>query len=105
MNKIMQSEEKCWQDLQIFSLAIETSSDAIIIGDLMGKIKYVNDAAMKMYETTQKSDIVGRYVIEFIAEQDRERATLSSIEALKTGSFKYEFFAIEKSGNFVAFLC
>jgi two-component system, cell cycle sensor histidine kinase and response regulator CckA len=95
----MQSNEKCWQDLQIFSLAIETSSDAIIIGDLSGKIKYVNAAAMKMYETAQKSDILGRYVPEFIAERDRERATQSSIMAIKTGiGFAGEFGALKKTG-------
>jgi PAS domain S-box-containing protein len=95
----MQSNKNCWRELQIFSRAIDVSIDAIIIGDLNGKINHVNGAFLKMYGTTDKADFVGRFVIEFIAERDRERATQCSMEALRTGSgFAGEFVALTKSG-------
>jgi PAS domain S-box-containing protein len=86
-------------EMKIFSHAIETSIDGIIIGDLSGKINYVNNALMKMYGTNDKGEFIGRYVVEFIAERDRERATQRSIEALTTGNaFAGEFTALTKSG-------
>ncbi len=75
------------------------SLDGIIIGDLTGKITYVNDALLKMYGTTDKNDLVGRHVIEFIAEGDRARATQNSIECLRTGQGAVgEFAALAKNG-------
>jgi PAS domain S-box-containing protein len=98
-NKFMQLNKGFWQDLQVFSLAIETTSDAVIIGDLTGKITYVNNAALKICGATNKADILGKHVIEFIAEQDRQRVTQSSLNSLKTGkSFEGEYAALTMTG-------
>jgi|SRR5665647_2036137 PAS domain S-box-containing protein len=94
----MQSDKDCSQEMRVFSRAIEMSIDGIMMGDLSGRINYVNDALLKMYGTTDKTDFVGRYVIEFIAERDRERATQRSLEALRTGNaFAGEFATLTKS--------
>lgn len=96
----MQLENERWQGLQIFSLAIETTTDAIVIGDLDGQIKYVNKAALKMYGTTDQGDILGRNVAELIVERDLERATRSSIQTLTTDKgFVGEYGALKKSGE------
>jgi PAS domain S-box-containing protein len=98
-SKFMQLNKDCWEELQIFSRAIELSIDAIMIGDLNGKINHVNDALLKMYGSASKSDFIGKFVIEFIADRDREMATQKSMEAISTGNgFKGEFAVITKSG-------
>ena len=95
----MHADKERSQQLQIFSRAVEMSIDGIIIGELSGKITYVNDALLKIYGTTDKAEIVGRRIVEFIAEQDRERATQTSMKVLRTGKgFTGEFAALTKSG-------
>ncbi len=95
----MHADKERSQQLQIFSRAVEMSIDGIIIGELSGKITYVNDALLKIYGTTDKAEIVGRRIVEFIAEQDRERATQTSMKVLRTGKgFAGEFAALTKSG-------
>jgi len=91
----MHAEGKAEEDLRIFSFAIEKSLDGIVIGELNGKITYVNSAVLKMYGTIDKNDIVGRNVVELIAERDRERATRKSMECIKSGKgFAGEFAAL-----------
>ncbi len=88
------------RELRVFSLAIEMSIDGIIIGELSGKITYVNDAFLKMYGVSDKKDVVGRYVVEFIAERDRERAAQKSLECINTGKgFAGEFAALTMKGK------
>ena len=95
----MHADKERSQQLQIFLRAVEMSIDGIIIGELSGKITYVNDALLKIYGTTDKAEIVGRRIVEFIAEQDRERATQTSLKVLRTGKgFAGEFAALTKSG-------
>ncbi len=95
----MLPEEKHLERLQIFSLAIEMCTDGIIIGETSGNIIYVNQALLKMYESTDKNDLMGKHVLEFIAEKDRARTTQISVECQKTGQcVATEFAALTKNG-------
>ena len=102
----MQPDRDCLEELKVFSHAIDVSIDGIIIGDLSGKINYVNGALLKMYGATDKAEVVGKYVVELIAERDRERATQKSFKVLESGKgFVGEFAALTKSGDEIPIEC
>ncbi len=88
------------RESNLFSLAIEMSLDGIIIGDVEGNITYVNSALAKMYGSNDKNEFVGRHVLEFIVESERERATQKSIQSVKTGEgWSGKFTAHLKNGQ------
>ncbi|MGA2767807.1 MAG: PAS domain S-box protein [Candidatus Bathyarchaeia archaeon] len=87
------------QELHRFSVAIKTSLDGVISGDLNGNIADVNEAALRMYGGTDKSDLIGKNVIDLLVERDRTRALHDSMESMRTGRGKtVEYCALTKSG-------
>jgi PAS domain S-box-containing protein len=64
------------------------SPDAITITDLSGRIIDCNPAALEMYGTTSKQDLIGKNSIELIAEKDRSRAIQNLKKTLRYGSTK-----------------
>jgi PAS domain S-box-containing protein len=87
------------QELRRFSVAVRTSLDGVISGDLNGNITDVNEAALRMYGGTDKSDLIGKNVIDLLAERDRTRALHDSMESMKIGQGKtVEYCALTKSG-------
>jgi PAS domain S-box-containing protein len=87
------------QELRRFSVAVKTSLDGVISGDLNGNITDVNEAALRMYGGTDKSDLIGKNVIDLLVERDRTRALHDSMESMKTGQGKtVEYCALTKSG-------
>ncbi len=84
--------KKAEKELKMYSLAIQKTNDGIVIGDPSGNITYVNDALLEMSGYANVKDIVGKHVLEFIAERDHPRVIQSSLECLKTGqSYLGEF--------------
>ena len=79
----MQPDRDCLEELKVFSHAIDVSIDGIIIGDLSGKINYVNGALLKMYGATDKAEVVGKYVVELIAERDENVPLKSHLRSWK----------------------
>jgi PAS domain S-box-containing protein len=61
------------EEMLHLSSAVKTSVDGIVIMDVEGKVTYVNEAALKMYGTDDKEDLVGRDVLDLIAPEQRER--------------------------------
>ena len=55
------------------------------MGDIEGNITYVNGALAKIYGNNDKNEFVGRHVLEFIVESEREWATQKSIQSVTTG--------------------
>jgi len=95
----MQRKEKNPEKQRVFSLAVEMCTDGIVIGDLTGKITYVNQALLKIYGSMDKTDLIGKHILEFIAEKDRARTTQISMECQKTGKcITTEFEALPKNG-------
>jgi PAS domain S-box-containing protein len=95
-DKAEKPEKKIEDELRLFSLAVELSLDGVIIGDLDGNISYVNNATLKMYGGSDKKELIGRHIIEFIAEKDREKAIQNSVNCFKTGIGNVDEFLVRK---------
>jgi PAS domain S-box-containing protein len=66
------------KEQNLFSLAVEMSFDGIIIGELNGIITYVNNAVLELRGASDKKELIGKQLLEFVSEKDRNRAwTLS----------------------------
>jgi PAS domain S-box-containing protein len=83
----------------VFRLAVNLSLDGIILTNLDGFISYVNEAVLKIYGSDDKNDLLGKHVLDFLAEKDRQKAMRISIECLTTGEGKFdEFTVLTKKG-------
>ena len=88
------------EELRRFSTAVRTSLDGIITGDLNGNITDVNDAVLRMYGCTDKRDLIGKNVLDFVVDTDRERALRDSMESMRTGQGRTtEYMALTKNGE------
>lgn len=77
----------------------EIRTDGIIVGDLWGYISDVNDAAVKMYGAEDKSELVGKHVLEFLIPQERARAVKESLDSIASNrGMKHEFRVRSKTG-------
>jgi len=92
--------KKAEKELKMLSLAIQKTKDGVAIGEPNGYITYVNDALLEMCGVADKKDVIGKHVLEFVAERDRPRAIQSSLECLKTGqSYLGEFTGLRNDGS------
>jgi PAS domain S-box-containing protein len=97
--KDISKRKKTMQELLRFSVAVKTSLDSIITGDLSGNIEEVNEAALRMYGSTDKNDLIGKNMLDLLAETDRARALQDSMESIRTGQGKtVEYTAVAKNG-------
>jgi PAS domain S-box-containing protein len=91
--------KKAEDDLRQFSTAVRTSLDGIVTGDLNGNISDVNDAVLTIYGSTNKGDLIGKNVLDFLVERDRTRALQDSLESIRTEQGKtIEYTALTKDG-------
>jgi len=98
--KDITERKKAEEELKLFSLAVETSVDGVIIGKPTGVITYVNGATLKMIGVTNGEEVVGKHVLEFIAERDHYRVTQKSLKCLETGQgFLGQYAAVRKDGT------
>jgi len=88
------------EELVRLSNAVKMSTDSIVISDIEGKIIEVNEAALEMYGTDNKSDLIGKSSFDFIAPEDREKAFAGMQEVLEKGYVKgREYHVIIKNGS------
>jgi PAS domain S-box-containing protein len=91
--------KKAEQESRRFSAAIRASLDGIVTGDLNGNIADVNEAVLRMFGSADKSELIGKNVLDFLVEGDRARALQDSMESMKTGKGKtIEYRALTKNG-------
>jgi PAS domain S-box-containing protein len=92
--------QKPIEDQNLFFLATEMSIDGIIVGNTQGKISHINHAILKMWGSTDKNEIIGKYVFEFIVPTEIERAAENSIKGLRTGKgWTDTFTVVNKTGK------
>jgi PAS domain S-box-containing protein len=88
------------EELIRLSSAVKMSTDSIVIGDLNAKIIAVNEAALKMYGTDDKMDLIGRNSFDLIVPEEREKALAGMKEVLEKGYHKgLEYHVITKNGT------
>ena len=89
------------KDAKLFMLAVEMSQDGIVIGEAKtGKITFVNEAIMRMFGHSNRDLMVGKSVLEFVADFDKERALRCSLESVKSGKgWMGQFTAIKMNGD------
>ena len=90
-------ERDIYDQLLIKDRAIASSIQGIGIGDLEGKIVYINDAALRMWGATHPSEVIGRSSLEFAKSQ--EQAIKVMLKVLENGSWEGEIEGKRKDGS------
>ncbi len=91
------------KDAKLFMLAVEMSQDGIVIGEAgTGKITYVNEAIMRMFGHSNRELLVGKFILDFVADFDKERALRCSLDCDHSGKgWKGQFTAVRMNGELV----
>lgn len=77
----------------IIEKAVENSICAIAISDPLGKIVFVNNAFLRLWDYTAKDEVVGRFANEFWITSENEKNVNDSLT--KTGSYFGELEAVK----------
>jgi PAS domain S-box-containing protein len=85
------------EQLLIKDRAIASSIQGIGIGDLEGRIIYVNDAALRMWGAADASEVLGRSALEFA--QSQEEAIKVMLTVLEKGRWEGEIAGRRKDGT------
>ncbi len=89
MKQVMQDIEP-----ELLDRAIKMSLDGIVIGELTGKITYVNDSILKMFAVPNQSYVIGKHVLDFIADKDKRKAFDNSMECLIANQGRKEQYTV-----------
>ncbi len=74
--------------------AINKCKDGIVVGDLWGYINHVNKVMVKMFGASDESEFVGKHVLNFLAEEDREGAVNKSLNSISTNRGRTEIYRV-----------
>ncbi len=78
----------------------ENATDGVIIGDLWGYISDINEAIVKMYGAKDKSEFVGKHVLEFLVREERGRAIQNSLDSIANEQQKKQEYRVRlKNGK------
>ena len=84
------------------SEVLKNIKDGVVIGDLWGYITDVNQAIIDMYAADDKNEFIGKHVLNFLIDEERERAVHESLDAITTNKGKTgEYRARLKSGEVI----
>jgi len=90
--QVRQARRQAEHDLRIKSFAVESSTAAICLGDLEGRIFYANDAFRQLAQCETREQILGRSIAEFAESPDDAQVKLESLRRMKrhngTGRFR-----------------
>ena len=95
--KVRQARRQAEHDLRIKSFAVESSTAAICLGDLEGRIFYANDAFRQLAQCDTREEILGRSITEFVGSQDETQAKLEELRRTKRHTATGRFRGIEKN--------
>jgi PAS domain S-box-containing protein len=90
-------DRKISEQLLIKDRAIASSIQGIGIGDLDGRIIYVNDAVLRMWGSADPSDFLGRSALEFARSRDEAEQIMKTV--LEKGSWEGEVGGQRKDGS------
>jgi two-component system, NtrC family, sensor kinase len=80
--------------------SFQNNPEAVIIGDLWGYISDVNQAVVELFGVKNKSEIIGKHVLNFVAKDDRARAVTNSLDAIQGSKSKTDKYrAVLKNGT------
>jgi PAS domain S-box-containing protein len=85
------------RQLRVKDLAIETSINGVVLGDLEGRLTYANAAALRMWGYTSAEEVQGRPLTEFWEDPGRAATALAKVQAL--GAFTGELRARQAAGG------
>ena len=71
---LQQSEGELRESEEELRLMFESIADGVIVYDLNGNIARVNEAAVRMHGYDSKEELIGRSVLDLIAEKDQAKA-------------------------------
>jgi PAS domain S-box-containing protein len=63
-------------------LTAENSQEGIVMGDLWGYITDVNDVIVKLYGAKDKSEFIGKHLLNFVSKEERGRLTKMSFDSI-----------------------
>jgi two-component system, cell cycle sensor histidine kinase and response regulator CckA len=90
--KVRLARRQAEHDLRIKSFAVESSTAAICLGDLDGRIFYANDAFRQLAQCETREQILGRSIAEFSESPDEAHAKLEALRRTRrhaaTGRFR-----------------
>jgi PAS domain S-box-containing protein len=88
------------KELIRLSSAVRMSNDGIAITDIDGTVLDVNEAALKMYGSNDKSDLIGINAFELVVPEEREKALAGIKEMLEKGHVQsQEYTVVAKDGS------
>jgi len=83
-----------------YRLLVDTSPDAIILTDLKGHLMLYNQVAARVHLVSDKAELNGISVYDYISPEDRERAREHTHQALETGEMQhFEYAALTGDGQ------
>lgn len=75
-------------------------AEGVIVGDLWGYISDVNDVLVKMFGAKDKSEFMGKHVLEFLVKEEKERAIQNSLDSIVNEQAKKEQYRVRlKNGK------
>ncbi|MBU2549844.1 MAG: PAS domain S-box protein, partial [Proteobacteria bacterium] len=85
------------QELRIRDLALKSAVNAIALGDLDGNLVYVNPSCLKLWGCQDETEVLGRPICQFWADEGRARAVFE--ELVQSGSWEGEMKGRRKDGT------
>jgi PAS domain S-box-containing protein len=79
------AEEALRESEEKLRYMFESIGDGVIVSNLEGNIVEVNEAELHLLGYSNKEEIIGRSGLQFIAEQDRDRAVKDMMKAVEVG--------------------
>ena len=88
---------RAFEELLIKDHAIASSINAIVFGDLEGRITYVNEAFLRLWGGEDASEIIGRSIFTFVQSQQVVEQILQHV--FEKGNWQGEITATAKDGR------
>ena len=88
---------QAYEELRIKDHAIASSINAIVFGDLEGRITYVNEAFLRLWGSDDASEVIGRSIFTFVQSQQVVEQILQHV--FEKGNWQGEITANAKDGR------